>query len=292
MQRTSGWALAPMIGSGLLFAVFVMSLFSWVFLTHRIETPPGYVTVLVDKPFWSFFADGGVRPDVQQPGVGLYWDTTKGIEVATYDFKIDELFDDLPTKNQSFIDFKSYLKVRITDPVLMVTKYNFTGADNAKDWYRWYDNSIKEQYRTIVRNVAKNQKMEDILAQAETTVTMETEIRTAMDKLIKEIGVPLVLVDVSLGSASPNQAVKDEIDNTSRQQQRVKSEQQRKAAEDARKEAEEARAVSDNAYRNKMGLNTQEFVALEAIKRYSEACAGKATCLLNVGNNPVVFNAK
>lgn len=255
-------------------------------LLRRITTEPSHVTVIVDKPW--FFGHGGVRPEYQKPGVSWYWVTTHGINVPTYDFRADEGFDDLPTKKQSFIDFKSYLKIRITDPVKLVSDFKFTGGD-PQEWWSWYKHSIQEQYRTIVRNVAREYLMEDILTSPTAINEMESKIRTEMDKLIKEIGIPIQITDLSLGRASPNGPVMAEIDATASQQQRIKTEQARELAEKSKKDAEIARAEADNAYRTRMNLSSQEFVALEAVKRYSHACAQKDShCVIMTGQAPVV----
>jgi regulator of protease activity HflC (stomatin/prohibitin superfamily) len=264
-----------------IFSLF-MVFFAWLFFAHRIVTEPGSVTVIKDQPW--FFGHGGVRKEVQLPGTTWKWVTTKGIQVPSFDFKIDEPFDDLPTKMQSFIDFNSYLKIRIKNPVLMVTDFFYTGEDGPT-WYRWYENAIKEQYRSIVRDVAKQYTMEEIMVNPEVMQKMETEIRAKMDALITKIGIPIEITDLSLGRASPNAEVKAEINITSANQQRVKSETARKNSELERKSAEIARAAADNAYRQAMGLNTQEFVALETAKMYSSACA-KSTCI--IGSVPVV----
>ena len=133
--------------------------------------------------------------------------------------------------------------------------------------------------------------MEDILSNPKTIQDMETAIRAEMDKLIKEINIPIVIVDLSLGKASPNKAVMEEIDETARQQQRVKSEAERLQAENSRKAAEEARASADNAYRLKMNLSTSEFVALESVKRYSDACKLQgSTCIITTGQVPLTIN--
>lgn len=265
----------------LIFMVVVVA----TFLLRRITTEPSHVTVIVDKPW--FFGHGGVRPEVQKPGVSWYWVTTHGIHVPTYDFRADEGFDDLPTRKQSFIDFKSYLKIRITDPVKLVSEFKYTDWEQTK--WDWYKHSIQEQYRTIVRNVAREYLMEDILTSPTAINEMEAKIRAEMDKLIKEIGIPIQITDLSLGRASPNGPVMAEIDATASQQQRIKTEQARELAEKSKKDAEIARAEADNAYRTRMNLSSQEFVALEAVKRYSHACAQKDShCVIMTGQTPVV----
>lgn len=251
-----------------------------------ITTEPSHETVLVDKPY--VFGHGGVRDETQKPGLGWFFWSTSGIQVPVYEFKIDEPFDDLPTKMQSLIDFSSYLKLKITDPVLLVEKFRY--VDDGQNI--WYNSALKEQYRTIVRNIARNYTMESMLTDSVTVNTMETEIRAEMDKYIKSIGIPVMLKDLSLGAIRPNQAVMAEIDNTASQQQRIKTEIARNEAEISRKDAEKSRATADKAYQEELGLSSNEIVSLQIAKVYADACAKSATCVINNSPTGVAVSVK
>ncbi len=238
------------------------------FSVHRIVTEPGHETVLNEKPY--FFGHGGVQKETQKPGTGWYWSSTEGITFPSTGFKVDEIFDDLSTKT-SFIDFNSYIKLKISGPSRLLSEF---GTD-------WYNNSLKEQYRTIVRDAVKDYNMEDILSSAPISAAIEKDIRTKMESLIKEVKLPVILEDVSLGRGRPNPSVVDEMNNTAAQQQKKKTETERAAAEINRKAAETNRADADLAYQNKMGLNPDQFVKLAAIKAWQEACThANATCIV------------
>jgi regulator of protease activity HflC (stomatin/prohibitin superfamily) len=251
-----------------------------------ISTDPSTETVLVDKPW--IFGHGGVRPETQRPGLGWFFWSTSGIHVPTYEFKIDEPFDDLPTKFQSFIDFNSYLKLEITDRVKLVKDFRY--IDDGKDL--WYHAALKEQYRTIVRNVARNYKMEDMLTDSQVVQAMETEIRNNVDALIASIGIPVKLKDLSLGAIRPNQSVMSEIDSTAANQQRIKTEMAREQAEISRKAAELARASADKAYQDELKLTSDDIVKLQIAKMYSDACAKSATCVLSTADTSVAVKAR
>ncbi|MDI1301304.1 MAG: hypothetical protein PSX71_05330 [bacterium] len=49
-----------------------------------------------------------------------------------------------------------------------------------------------------------------------------------------------------------------------------------------------SRANSDNTCREHMRLDAAQFVPLEAIKRYSEACREGKNCVIVQGNTPVM----
>jgi hypothetical protein len=99
-------------------------------------------------------------------------------------------------------------------------------------------------------------------------------------------------VDVNMGKALPDAPVIAEMNNTAAQQQRKKTEVQRKLAEDSRLQAEQSRAAADNAYRESMKLDAAQFVQLEAIKRYSDACKESKNCVIVQGSAPVLVGGR
>ena len=104
--------------------------------------------------------------------------------------------------------------------------------------------------------------------------------------IIKETGVPVRLLDMSLGRANPPDAILHQRVETAAQEQRINTEKQKKLAEDQRKMAEESRAAADQAYNQKMGLNSEQYVALQAIQMQRDVC-GKGTCTFLYGGNAV-----
>lgn len=73
---------------------------------------------------------------------------------------------------------------------------------------------------------------------------VDAEVTVHLENLIRETGVPIKLIDLSLGRANPPDAVKHQRIETATQEQRIITEQQRKLAEDQRKMAEESRAAA------------------------------------------------
>lgn len=244
---------------------------------HGVTTEPGYETVIIDNPW--FFGHGGVREETQKPGMSWYWWSTTSIDVAMTPLKYDEPLDHLATGDNNFINYASYIVLQWEDPAYQVKKFGYA---------KWYDHNLKEQYRTIVRDVTKKHNMTAIMIDPATLLKIETEIAAQFRAHIETTGLHVKLLNVNMGKALPDQPVITEMNNTAAQQQRRKTEQQRKLAEDARMEAERSRATADNAYQLAMRLDTAQFVQLEAIKRYSEACASSASCVIVQGNTPVM----
>lgn len=244
---------------------------------HRIVTEPGYETVIVDNPW--FFRHGGVRDDTQKPGLSWYWWSTTSVDVASKPLRYDEPMDHLATADNNFINYNSYIVLQWLSPAFNVKTFGYE---------KWYDHNLKEQYRTIVRDVTKKHQMTQIMIDPPTLAKIEAEIAEQFRAHIKTTGLAVTLINVNMGKALPDEPVINEMNNTAAQQQRRKTEQQRKLAEDARMEAETSRANADNAYQFAMKLDTAQFVQLEGIKRYSEACKESNYCVIVQGNTPVM----
>lgn len=247
----------------------------------RIVTDPGTETVLVDSPF--LFGHGGVQSDTQKPGSGIFWLSTKGIHVPTSPQKYDEPLEHLATNDNNFINYASYVVLQWSDV-----------AENAKKFgvNKWYDNNLREQYRTIVRDVTKQYQMTSIMTDPLTLQKIEGDVTSQFKAHILKTGLRVTLINVNMGKALPNPSVITEMDATAVQQQRVKTETQRKLAEDSRLQAEQSRASADNAYREFMHLDAQQFVQLESIKQYSAACRETKSCVIVQGNTPVMVSSK
>lgn len=244
---------------------------------HSVTTDPGHETVIIDNPW--FFGHGGIREETQKVGLSWYWWSTRAVPVALTPIKYDEPLDHLATGDNNFINYNSYIVLQWKDPATLVTKFGEEG---------WYTHNLKEQYRTIVRDVTKQYQMTPIMTDPATLQKIEGEIAAQFRKHIESTGLHVTLLNVNMGKALPNQTVIAEMDNTAAQQQRRKTEVQRKLAEDSRLQAETSRASADNAYREHMRLDGAQFVQLESIKRYSEACKESKQCFIVQGNTPVL----
>ena len=244
---------------------------------HSVTVPPGYEGVIVDNPW--IFGHGGVRDETQKPGLSWYWLSTKNVSIALTPIKYDEPLDHLATGDNNFINYASYIVLQWKDPAELVKKFGYE---------KWYEHNLKEQYRTIVRDVTKKYQMTLIMTDPATLASIETEIAAQFRKHIATTGLHVTLVNVNMGKALPDGPVIVEMNNTAAQQQRKKTEVQRKLAEDSRLQAEQSRANADNAYRESMRLDAAQFVQLESIKRYSDACKDAKNCTIVQGNAPVM----
>ena len=254
-----------------------------------VRPDAGHEGVLIRKPM--FFGSGGVVSTPVKTGLKYIAWTTDSQIVNMQPARVDAVFDDLMTSDGVPIDFHAVVSYRITDSVTLVRDYgaDFNGAGIPGFWIR----NLEQPFRTAVRDAVKRRGMNEMAIVATAAEAVDKEVTQHLLRIVKETGVPILIMDVTLGRANPPDAIKNQRVATAEQEQRVNTEKQRKLAEDQRKDAETARAAADNAYRQSMQLSPDQFLRLEAIKMQREVCGRQGACtfLLGSGATPV-FNVK
>jgi hypothetical protein len=153
----------------------------------------------------------------------------------------------------------------------------------------WYANNLEEQFKTMVRQAVRKRGMNETAISTSALDAIDAEIRDSLVAFIKEKGLPVRLVTMTVGRANPPDAIKNQRIETAAQEQRVQTEKQIKLAEDQRKAAEESRAAADNAYRQALGLSPQQYVELKRIEMEMKVCGeGKCTFIENAGAVPAL----
>jgi hypothetical protein len=248
---------------------------------RTVQPDAGHEAVLVRKPL--IFGSGGVDPTPVKTGLKYVAFTTTGIDVNMQPMRIDVEFSDLMTMDGVPIDFHAVLTVQVTDSVKLVRDF---GQDFTGTLPGFWTRNLDQPYRTAVRDAVKAHGMNEMAIQATAAESVDKVVTEHLLAIIKETGVPVRVLDMSLGRANPPDAILHQRVETAAQEQRINTEKQKKLAEDQRKMAEESRAAADQAYNQKMGLNSEQYVALQAIQMQREVC-GKGTCTFLYGGNAV-----
>jgi regulator of protease activity HflC (stomatin/prohibitin superfamily) len=245
-----------------------------------VQPDAGHEAVLVRKPL--IFGSGGVDPTPVKTGLKYVAFTTQGVDVNMQPRRIDAEFTDLMTSDGVPIDFHAVLTIQVIDSVRLVRDFGADMGPNGTPGF-WTRN-IDQPFRTAVRDSVKKHGMNEMAIQATASEDVDNVVTQHLLNIVKETGVPIKVLDVSLGRANPPDAILHQRVETAAQEQRINTERQKKLAEDQRKLAEESRAAADQAYNQKMGLNTEQYVALQAIQMQREVC-GKGTCTFIYGAN-------
>jgi len=261
------------VGAAILSAVVVSA-------CSTVQPDAGHEAVLVRKPL--IFGSGGVDSTPVKTGLKYVAFTTAGIDVNMQPRRIDAEFTDLMTSDGVPIDFHAVITLQVIDSVKLVRDFgaDMGGSTAPGFWTR----NLDQPFRTAVRDAVKKHGMNEMAIQATAADEVDRVVTEHLLAIIKETGVPVKILDVSLGRANPPDAILHQRVETAAQEQRINTEKQKKLAEDQRKLAEESRAAADQAYNQKMGLNTEQYVALQAIQMQRDVC-GKGTCTFIYGAN-------
>lgn len=235
--------------------------------------------VLTQKPY--IFGHGGVDPSPVRAGATIIAISTDSTCVTMVPYTTKEHFDDIMTKNGIPVSFDLYGKFKVLDSVRLVRDFGGDGdADTGHGDEKapfWYVSNLMGPIRNIARDAVRQHDLQSVAIDQTALLAIEAEIRDKTRAYITQMNLPVAMVDVSLGKANPPDGIKQQRTLTAEAEQRQQTELQIKIAEDNRKAAEESRAVADAAYQQRMGLNTEQFVALQAIQMQREVCP-HSTC--------------
>lgn len=259
-----------------------------------VSPDAGTEAVLISKPL--FFGSGGVYPQPVKPGLEYVALTTSATYVNMQPQRIDAIFDDLMTSDGVPIDFHAVISYQIMDSVKIATQFgvDLVELSDKTTMPGFWVRNLDQPFRTAVRDSVKGHGMNEMAINASAAEVVDNAVTKHLEAIIKETGVPIKLLDVSLGRANPPDAILHQRVETAAQEQRINTEMQRKLAEDKRKMAEESRAAADQAYNQKMGLNTEQYVHLQAIQMQREVCgrAGTGGCTFLFGAGTPLINLK
>ncbi|MBI4094706.1 MAG: SPFH domain-containing protein [Candidatus Liptonbacteria bacterium] len=255
---------------------------------------PGEVAVIVKKPW--IFGHGGVRVEVVATGREWFALSTSALLVDVKPMQFTMYIDDMFSKDNVPLDFNAALRVRIVDPVKLVRDFGTHNVPTGKDTTMpaWYWNNVHKPWERAIRQAVKDYGMSELVAdtiaegkESSTIEEIDRSVSETMAAYFKSIDLPVELVDVTIGRATPPDEIKNERVATATQDQRSNTEKRRKLAEDQRREAEKSRAAADNAYREAMQLSPDQFLRLETIKMQDKVCGseGKANCTFLVGGS-------
>jgi regulator of protease activity HflC (stomatin/prohibitin superfamily) len=248
---------------------------------------PGQEAVLVRKPW--LFGHGGVEATPVKTGRSWVAVTTQVWYVTTVPMLFTEHFDDLMSLDGVPLDFDASLRVQVTDSVALVDKFGVSPDQNGVPL--WYRANVVQPFRNLVRQEVRKHGMNETAINTAAVEQIDRVVSEQLTAYIKEIALPVRLVDMTVGRANPPDAIKNQRIETAAQEQRGNTEKQRKLAEDQRLQAELSRANADNAYRNQMSLSPEQFLRLEAIHMQRDVCA-KGGCTFITGDATPVINTR
>ena len=263
------------------FAFIIAMCMSMLTLTGCVfvSPDPGQEAVIIDQPY--FIGHGGVRDKPVKPGRAVFWWSTNHVYVDMTPQTQHVTFNDYSSADNILLDFDTAIQYRVTDSVRLI-------RDFGQDWFK---NNIVSQYSSIVREAVKTKTMTDMMSNVTAAAALDQQVTEQIRALVKSRGLPIQVMDVTLGRAVPNENVLQQMNDTAAQQQRLRTLDAAKLAEDARKAEQESKAAADQAYQNKMGMSVEDTVKLQVAQLQVDACKVARECVILPPGSPVVTNA-
>lgn len=235
----------------------------------QVAVDEGTRTLCVKRPY--IFGSDGV--EILKPGRHVMAWTSDDVPVNVRPKKYKETFDNLNTKDNNPVDFDIFFNLQVISTKVDSLYSNFGVSTEASGEEVWYVNNLKNKLRNIVRDKCKEYEMNPLTNS--TTVSNEVieYVKAEGNKYIKSIGIPVVLLDVSMGKVNPPKPVLEERERTASAKQAEKTIFQTNKNKDlknkqlikdqiARAEREKKRALADKAYKNTMNLTTSQYISI------------------------------
>jgi len=268
----------------LIITIVIFSLALVVISPKTIDA--GHEGVVIKKPW--FYGNSGVEKETVSTGTVWTVRSTEIVSVNLRPYIINEVFDDLITKDNNPVDFKihlTFINIQGKTPIL-VEKF---GVD-------WYINKLREPLRNTVRAFTKNTKMFDMTTNSEVTRKMQENVSLLVKAFLKKEGIPVRLTNTTIGKVMPPKDVIASTIATAVQKQNVKTQKERVKAEESRKKAEIASANADKAYAQTFGFSPNQYLRIKKLENerlaIEAAKDGKINISLVLGNAQPIFNIK
>lgn len=253
----------------------------------RIQPDAGTEAVLVAKPI--IFGHGGIDPTPVKTGSTYVAWTTQAVMVNMQPQLFKFSADDLMSSNGIPLHFDASLRLQVLDSVKLIDQFG----------PQWYDNNVATEFTAFVRKAVRRHTMNELAIETTGADEADVEVTANISRYIKSIGLPVRMVRVTVGKATPPSEIKQQRIATAAQQQRQETEKATKIAEDNREAAERSRATADNAYRQTLNLTPAEFVRLQEIDMQKSVCGRKdddkesnAKCTFIIGNATPVISTR
>lgn len=244
---------------------------------HGVAPDAGEEAVLIKKP-WIFGSGGVVATPVETDLTWCFMSTSS----ETFNIKpvqMTETFDDVITSDNVPVDFKAYISLQIIKGETPILYENF-GVE-------WYNNNVKEPFRTLLRNYSKQQKLFELTTDATVLSAGEVEVEAQIKDLIKRKNIPVKVIKVTIGKISPPADVTKETTKTAAEKQKTRTNIEREIAEKTRAGAEKQSAIADKAYQKEFGMSVDQYLEFKKLELgYAQLEVAK----LKGSNVSMIFN--
>lgn len=266
-----------------LFGSIVMLLCFVLVACHGVSPDADEEAVLIYKPW--FFGHGGVDDEPVESGLTWCCLTTHSETFKIIPIKHQVDMDDLFSDDNTPLDFHTIIITQIEKGKSPTLLKNY-GKD-------WFNTNLYNYYCNLVRDHISQHSPFDLMSNRSILNDIDTKVLKKMqsyvDSLSKEREFPIFVKQVTIGKAIPNKEQLAEMNKTAKAVQAKQTQEREVEVQIAREKAERQRAIADKAYREELGLSTEDFINLKWIEMISEksgsnidVMVGPATSMWNI----------
>lgn len=239
--------------------------------------------VFVYQPW--FFGHGGI--DMKAVKTGRSWcaPTTHVEYFKTVPVRYCVNMQDLVSDDNTPLDFHTIIITQLKPGKSPVLLKNY-GVDST-----WFNTNLYNYYCNLIRDHVSQHNPFDLMSNRQVLNSIDSAVMRSMQMRIAELSkdkeFPIIIKQVTIGKAIPNQKQKDEMDRTAEAVQAKQTQLREREMQDARAAAERARAVADKAYMREMNLSTSDFVNLKWIETISKLPQANVNVMVGGGTTPM-----
>lgn len=251
-------------------AMFSIALVAMMVMTscHGVAPDADEEAVLIYKPW--FFGSGGVDDEPVETGLTwCYWSTSsETFKIIPVKNQVD--MNDLFSDDNTPLDFHTIIITQIEKGKTPILLQNY-GKD-------WFNTNIYNEYCKFVRNHISQHSPFDLMSNRQVLDSIDMAVlkqtQDLVAKLSKDKEFPVIIKQVTIGKAIPNDKQLEEMNNTAKAVQAKQTQDREAEVQMARGKAERERAKADRAYMEQLGLTIGQFIELrkwEVIEKKKDA---------------------
>ena len=231
---------------------------------HSVSPDADEEAVLIYKPW--IFGHGGVDMEAVESGLTWCWFTTHSetFKIVPVKYQVD--MDDLVSDDNTPLDFHTVIITQIEKGKSPILLQNY-GKD-------WFNTNLYNYYCNIIRDHISQHSPFDLMSNRQILNEIDEKVLKQMQDFVaglsKNKEFPVIIKQVTIGKAIPNEDQRNEMNRTAKAVQAKQTQEREVEVQEAREKAERQRAKADKAYMQEMNLTTDAFIQLKWIETINE----------------------
>jgi hypothetical protein len=253
---------------------------------HSVSPDADEEAALTEKPV--FWGDGGVVDEAVETGLTWCWFSTHADYFKIVPVKHQVDMNDLFSDDNTPLDFHTIIITQIKKGKTPILLQNY-GVD-------WFNTNLYNEYCNLVRDHISQHSPFDLMSNRAILNDIDAKVLNSMrafvDSLSKEAEFPVIIKQVTIGKATPNEKQLEEMNNTAKAVQAKQTQEREAEVQMAREKAERQRAIADKAYREELGLTIPQFIELRKWEVIDKKQGENIHVVVGGNSTPMIYNVK